>query len=238
MTVSNFCKNFGFLLILIVFQACQLWQDKPQNSTNSTVSVQEAKSDIPFSTKEPETFQADFIFSDVDHGERKIFVARQEKKLRIDYEDGSSLLQLTETGSFLINHQHQIYAEKVFQTANPEKTEETLQDFLTIEWLNEKDEVKFESLPPENGLLKFKALLGASEVLIYFDENLQMPVKQEFLHVVGEQRDVLYRTEMKNFKPLTEPSFFELPKNYRQVSLSEYQQILWKDKFTEKHENK
>ena len=107
---------------------------------------------------------------------------------------------------------------------------ETLQSFLTNEWLNQKTDAKFENLGDENGLTKYRATFEASETLIFVDENFKLPVRQEFYSVEGENRILMYSTAIQNLKLKADESFFEVPKDFRKVSLAEFEQASSREK--------
>jgi hypothetical protein len=100
--------------------------------------------------------------------------------------------------------------------------------------LNQKIPAIFENLGSEAGLLKFRVKLGepynnTSEILIYVDESLKLPIKQQFYSINGEQRTLTFSVEMKDFKFETDEKFFELPEGYRRVSPKEFKEIVWKE---------
>jgi hypothetical protein len=89
----------------------------------------------------------------------------------------------------------------------------------------------FENLGAENGLTKYRVRLkdmpkDASETLIYIDENLKIPVKQEFYTINGEQKILVFSMELRNLKLQTDDKLFELPKDYRKVSSNEFQKAI------------
>lgn len=218
---SNFFKYF-LAVSLIFCSSCRFWQ----NSSNSNVSINQTNvaeiiSDVPFSTKEPETFQAEIITKFEDESE-KTFWAQSKGKVLLKKGETASL-QVEPNKSFLINFAKKIFVENIEKAvAAKENSGETLNDFLTTEWLNQKAEVKFENLGAENGLTKYRAIFEASESLIFVDENLKIPVRQEFYSIEDEARTLVYSTELQNFKLTVEDNFFEIPKDFRKVSLEEF----------------
>jgi hypothetical protein len=236
MNCSKSTKIFCLLLLAtIMFSACSFWQTAENNQNNSNTFVpDELKSEIPFATKEPEIFQADLVietFSNGEKTERKTSVARNSEKLRYDYPSKISFLQISENERFLIDNEKKIYAKSQTNFDEKEKTEETLKDFLTTKWLNEKHDAKFENLGTENGLTKYRVISdGAadsnSETIIYFDEQLKIPVKQEFSLVKGEQKTKVYSMEIRELKFKVDEDRFKLPEKYKQVSIKEYQEAI------------
>lgn len=222
---------FKLLLVstLAFCTSCQLWQ----KTSNSNVAVNQTEvaeivSEIPFSTKEPETFQVEII-TKFENTEEKTFLARNKGKFLLRKEN-TAALQIEANKSFLINFEKKIYVEKVEKSVVFKETSgETLNDFLTTEWLNQKTEVKFENLGAENGLTKYKASFEAAESLIFVDENFKIPLRQEFYSLEGEQRNLVYSIELQNLKLIAEETLFEVPQDFRKVSIEEFQKILRKN---------
>ncbi len=78
-------------------------------------------------------------------------------------------------------------------------------------------------------MTKYRAVFGESgksEVVIWIDEKIGLPVKQEFYSIGGEQKILTFTFEMKNFKPQTDENLFEIPKDFRKVSIKEFQTSL------------
>lgn len=224
---------------LTLFSACRLWQ-KAESETPSSPTpfvAEEIKSEIPFSTKEPENFQAEFVVTTNDK-EDKTFAARKGGNRRYDFNFGEknqfSDVQTADNKNFLIFKDKKIYAENYNNAAA--QTAENPFDFLTTEWLNQKTNAKFSNIGAENGLAKYRVILGDnqnSESIIWVDEKIGLPVKQEFYNTGGEQNTLNFTFEMKNFKPQADTSLFEIPQNYKKVSLDEFRKILQKEGFSE-----
>lgn len=226
---------FTILLAMSISSACSFWQTAETGQNNSNTFVpDELKSEIPFATKEPEIFQADFVITNFANGEkteRITSVARNGEKIRYDYPTKISFLQINENERFLIDNEKKIYAKSQANFDEKEKTEETLKDFLTTKWLNEKHDAKFENLGLENGLTKYRVISdGAedakSETIIYFNEEQKIPVKQEFSLINGEQKTKVFSMEIRDLKLEAEEKRFEVPKNYKQVSIKDYQEAI------------
>ena len=230
---SNRVKIFLFLAAAI-FQGCAFW--RAETSAPTGFPAGETKSEIPFLTKEPEVYQAEIVLTNYAGGEkteRKIFTAKNGEKLRSDYESKISFLQRGAGEKFLIHSGKKIYADGQTNSNITVPTGEGLQDFLTNKWLNEKANAKFESLGAENGLTKYRVVLEGSqtsEILIYIDENLKIPVRQEF-YSTGEQRKMFFSMEIRNLKFEADEKLFELPKDFRKVSAEEFQKVIWREKF-------
>lgn len=232
----------GFTLLFA--SSCGFRQGAENQNANASAApfvVEELKSAVPFPNKEPDVYQAEIVLTNYAGGEkseRKIFTARRGEKLRCDYENKISFLKLNENEKFLIHAGKKIYAES--QT-NSSETGETLKDFLTTEWLNEKRGATFENLGAENGLTKYLVSLedapnNASETLIFVDENLKIPVRQEFYTTGGERKILVFSMELRNLKLEADDKLFELPEEYRKVSLNEFQKTIKRENLDSKND--
>lgn len=230
MISSNTVKIFLFFLLLsAVISACGFWRNSGTDQPSDPVPAGELKSDIPFETKEPDIFQADIVITNYVNGagsERVIKTARHGAKLRCDYPGHISFLQLNENERFSMETEQKTYAPRQ-NGGGP--AGDALKDFLTTEWLNEKRDAKFEALGAENGLAKYRIQLAESknsEILIYVDENLKIPVRQEFYQTDGDQKTLVYTMELKNIKLAADEKQFEIPADYRELSPEEFQKII------------
>ncbi len=247
MFLSESFKIFvGFAVLLV--SSCGVWQSaENQNANVSSVpsAAGESKSAVPFSTKEPDVYQAEIVltnFAGGEKSERKIFTARRGEKLRCDYENKISFLQTGENQKFLVHSGKKIYTENAAISGVASGTGDPVKDFLTTEWLNEKPGATFENLGAENnGLTKYLVRLedapnADSETLIFVDENLKIPVRQEFYTTGGEQKVLVFSMELENLKLEADDKLFELPKDFRKVSMNEFQKTIWSEKFNTKNE--
>ena len=93
--------------------------------------------------------------------------------------------------------------------------------FLTTKWLNQKNSAKFEKVDTENNLTKYLVKLEdsiTSEVLIFIDEKIPFPVKQEFYSISDSEKVLTMSFEIKNYKTEVEDKLFELPKDYKEIN--------------------
>lgn len=221
------------LAISVFFPACRFWQKSENRITDSKPTATDALlgGDAPFTTAEPETYQAELVVrtdAGGEQSERKTLTARSgNRRLTVfDWKEKNEIssLNLGES-SFSIFRAGKVYAEN--KNGNfPAGADE---DFLTTARLNEKTSVSFENLGAENGVTKFRARLGESEnseILIYFDENLKIPVRQEFYATGGGQKILTFSVVVENFKLAADEKLFELPQDYRQISPKEFQEII------------
>lgn len=228
---SNSIKIF-FALVLLSCQSCGFWRGKTDVTAAppSPFVAEELKSEIPFSTEEPNVYQTEIVIVVAGNDfEEKTFVARNGANRLTVFNYGgkqeTALLQFGANQSFLIARNQKIYAESQSGTAN--EKDANANDFLTAEWLNQKTSAKFEALGAENNLVKYRAVLDDSpnsEAIIYIDEKIGLPVKEEFYKTSGEQKFLTLTAELKNFNSQTEAKVFEVPKDFRKVSMKEFQE--------------
>lgn len=215
-----------FSLFAMSAAACHFWQGKPAATTAapSPLSIEEVKSDVPFATKEPEVYQTEIHVS-ANNAENVIFTARNgaNRLIVYDYQTAAELAILQSGGkSFLINRKSATCAENQSASGAPE-TEDA---FPTAELLNEQHRAVYESLGAENGAAKYLIRLDDSpnsEILITVDESINLPVRQEFYSGGGERKNLISTTELKNFSLNADARNFDLPKNCKQVSPTEFQ---------------
>jgi outer membrane lipoprotein-sorting protein len=86
-------------------------------------------------------------------------------------------------------------------------------------------------LGTENNLTKYRVRMGDaenpnSEILIYVDEQIKLPVRQEFYSTSGEQKTLTFAVELKNFKTEADEKLFEVPKDFRKITPKEFQEVL------------
>ncbi len=229
MFLFNLTKIFTvFAIIFLLFSACRFWQTESGETSNKTPSVSEdLKSEIPFSTKEPEQFQAEILVT-ANETERRTFAARNGTNRRYDFNFGAKnqLTNLQTDKNYLIFPEKKIYAET---GAAPSVSTDDWTNFLTTERLNEKTEANFEKLETIDNLTKYRVRLGGgdkSEMLISIDEQIGLPIKQEFYSINGGQKILTYTVELKNLKLKTDENLFAVPTDFRRVSPEEFRKIL------------
>jgi len=226
---SNLTKIFAvFGLVLLLLSGCRFWQRSESANTSPTPAVtDELKTEIPFSTKEPERFQAEIVVTS-GGAERVTFIARDGANQRYDFNFGAKdqLTKLQTDKNYLILPDKKIYTENA-----PEQTggSDDWADFLTTEWLSEKQTANFEKLETAANTTKYRVRIGDganSEILIYVDESIGLPVKQEFYAGDGEQKNLAYAYELRNLKLQTDAGLFSIPADFKKISGEEFRKIL------------
>lgn len=222
MNSSNRSKIiFVVSLLIIMGGACRFWDnsDSPNNSDSPIADVQ---TNVPFETKEPETFQAEIVVSNYigdKKTKRKYFVAKKEDKNLIifDYESKRETvnLQTDRDTLYLINRKQKSFRKLTRGKARENQNE--LENFLTTKMLSEKIGAEFENLGVTNDLTKYRVTLAESkktEIYIFIDEELKIPVKQEFYSIKDGKQILNYVIEVKDLKTDVNDNLFDLPTDY------------------------
>lgn len=217
----GFIKLFAFVILLC--SSCGGLQSA-ENSNSTPHIIEESEAGIPFQNKEPETFQTEIIVTNLANGEKeekKYFLARRGATRLTVFNRGEkeeiSLLQTADGKTFFINKERKNFRESQSQTG---QMSGELIEFLTTEWLNQKTDAAVENLGQENNLTKYRVRFAgsnASEIIVFVDENLKLPVKQEFYSVSNEQKTLMLSVEMKNFLPSADENLFKLPQDYKKA---------------------
>lgn len=232
---SNTIRFFFLLVFAASFSACAWRQAKSETTaTPETVKASEVKSAIPFQTKEPETYQADFVIT-ANGAENKTFTARSGGNRRVDFgADGNlrmSAVDKADGKGFLILRGLKIYAET--SAAQTTEAPSEAADFLTGEWLDTKADAEFTSLGEENGLTRYGVTFNrgaGAETVVFINENFGLPVRQEFYTRRGDDRVLTYSVEMRNFKLLAGDDLFEIPADCKRVSTEKLRAALETEK--------
>jgi outer membrane lipoprotein-sorting protein len=222
MFLSNPAKSLLACILLLFFTAgCGFLQ----TSENKPLPlVPETKSRFPFATKEPENFQCEIV---VTAGEttRRTLLAKKGERRRVDFDPNEknhrAVLQTDK--EYLIALDQKIYAEKTAKsgpiTADAQFSE------LTSELLNRGERAQFEEVGREKSVVKYKVSFSGgetNEIIIYFDETIGMPMKQEFFAMNGAEKTLQYSVEIVNFRTDVDESLFAIPVGFRKVSLGEF----------------
>lgn len=222
MFLSNPAKSFpAYILLLLATTGCGFLQTS-ENKQPTQLPV--IKSRVPFATKEPENFQCEIV---VTTGEttRRTRLARIGSRRRIDFDFGerNQRAVLNNDKEYLIGADDKIYAEKTAKVGAA-STDAQFSE-LTSELLNRGERAQFEEIGREQSIIRYKVRLEdgkSNEIIIYFDELIGMPVKQEFFALNGEERTLQYAVELLNFRTDVDESLFAIPAEFQKVSLNDF----------------
>lgn len=200
-----------------------------QNTTGHAVRTLEAELSVaPFSTKEPESYQAEVVITS-GAAERRIFTARNGARRRIDYDRGTP-----QQTTVIIADKGIVYCERLniySDTAadKPGQPPSELENDVTASLLSRRPDTTYESLGRENGLSKYHSRSGdanASEVIIFVDDAISFPVRQEFYSVAADGQKVpQYTMEIRDLKLEADDALFAVPVRARKVSIADFRKL-------------
>jgi hypothetical protein len=230
MILSNPGKSFLLALVFLTFSTgCRFWQNIANTNSSPGLGVfTEDKGDLPFSTREPDFYQARVVIM-AGNSERSAFVARNGAKRRYDlnYGEKNSVVSIKAEKEYLLLPEKKVYAEQTRdqgESALPAELES-----LTVGRLTVKTPAEYETAGSENGIKKYRAKLSgsdASEILLSIDEASGLPVKQEFYRVSGEERTLVYTVELREIRMEADDQMFAIPAGYRKVSMQEFRKLI------------
>jgi hypothetical protein len=205
-------------------QSCGFWQGKSDTAASPTPFVAgELKSAIPFSSKEPDVYQTEIVVTANGIEDVTLAARNRENRLMIfDYQTDLeiSILHLGDGETFIIAPRRKIYAQKEFAAKSANAN-----DFFTAEWLNQKADAKFETLGRENDFMIYRVILDdavSSEIIIFVDEKIGLPIKQEFYNIRDGQKVLISKVELRNFTLQADAKLFEVPKDFQKVATKEF----------------
>lgn len=189
----------------------------------------ESNSEFPFSTKEPDLYQGDFV---VNNGfrENKWFVARKGKNWRFDTFLGDKLShsQVYVDTLYLLDHGRKVMASDPSAAASSVPG-----NFNATSWglFDGKEYREFEKINSENGQTKYRvngAGNAGQEILVVVDNATGIVVKQEFnTSIQSSENGTNYNFvfEVRNLKTEVDDAIFDIPTGYKKVSLDEFQRL-------------
>lgn len=216
MFLSNQQAAAPAILFIIIAAAGCAWFGGSEPPSNTAGSVAPPETGIPFDTKEPETFQADFV-TIAGGSESRSHFARKQGRWRFDSFDADGPTRSIIQGQTLahIDHTRKQYSEP--PTNGPDEQPAFLQD-LTTSLLHPKEPAIFEKLGADGSLERYKVTTEGSSTAstIIYDTTIKMIVRHEF--------DGGFAFEMRNFTLEVDDAIFQVPSGYRKVSWEVYKQ--------------
>jgi hypothetical protein len=215
MFLSNPVKIFhASWLLSIVFAGCSLWRSDPSPTTTLASSP---ASDFPFSLVEPEIFQTEIVIRTGEE-ERHILVARNGNQRRIDYDVGTDHQRavLITDREYVVNFKRKEYTERPL-TSDLSSVDST----LTGQLINGRDYSDYVEVGRDGPLIQYRVRVNegsAAELLVFYDQAIGLPVKQEFYSIDGEARTLQYSFELRGFKTEVDGSVFQIGRDFRKVS--------------------
>jgi len=180
---------------------------------------------IPFPVKDPDRLAAKVIvkaFIENKTIEKQYFCAKDGEKSLYRFSPGGprefAVLRTAKDVAFRLDPARKEYKRLEMQSASVER--DSFMNSVTNRWLNEKRRSEFKDLGIKDGLRLYQvAIAGAkqTEVIIYVDEKLKYPVKQEFYILEGTDRRLSYSFELSEVTTAPAAELFEIPEGFRET---------------------
>jgi len=210
---------------------------KPSNQQSAPSSRQDELVSIPpFSTKEPDRYQATRIITSVEDNNgsaitvsNRILIARDGARRREEYASGANETVVyleTPEGRFVLAPAKKLYADLNLAVDGLDSftAPDDAADFSPERLLNEAPAVaRYEKAGAETidgrATIKYRVTSvkgNGSVTLIWIDDALGMPVRSETSSTPsGHNSKVIF--ELRDLKQTIDPAIFELPKDYLKV---------------------
>jgi hypothetical protein len=190
----------------------------PQSDANPSKALEIKKSDLPFSTTEPEVFQADVSVSGGGQDDR-YFVARNGAKRRFDtYIDGKlAVTELIGDTRCVIDHRRRVYSADPLSDQGPAAVNPA-----SLAYFQNTEHYQFAQVGRSNGQTIYRAKLqdgDPGDVLITIDDASGLMVRQE---VSVTEPDEKFTFELTNVKLDAPDELFQIPSGYQEVSAAEF----------------
>ena len=203
-----------FFTIVITAGGCSWLGGGQANPEPPTVSAPE--STIPFETREPGTYQADFVTIS-DGSESKTHFAQKDQRWRFDlFESGSPSRTVIGTEKIHhIDHAAKVYAEAPMGFPEPPQFVADLTESL----LNERHHASYEKTGAEGELETYRVTVAGSNTpsTITYNTSIKMAVR----HEIGGG----FAWEMRQFTLDVDDALFQLPRGYRKIAWAEYKKL-------------
>ncbi len=216
MHLSTAAKMFLPVFLAALSISCSGGSDS--NSDTPAITGSDAERSIPFLTKEPDVYTATVEFSSLGRTEQK-FIAKKGRMRRIEHRVGTpqQLVVIESDLRYVIDPLRKVYTI-LDDTAGTEEPE-FVRD-LTNQLLASREDAQFEKLSDSDGFERYKITLDSrlsSEIIIYVDPNLQMPVKQEYFSVNGNEKAATFSVIFKEVTLTADDSLFEVPSDHKRI---------------------
>ena len=219
MFLSNRLASVSILIICCAMAAGCSWFGQGEKAASASPVIEPPKSDVPFETKEPDTFQADFVTS-AGAVETRVHYAKKGTNWRADTFDKERLSRsiVTTDKQVHIDHRSKTYAEAP-SDGGPADRPAFVND-LTQTLLNQKEHAKFEKLGTDGPLERYRVTVEGSSTpfVIAYDPSIRMVTRQE--PEASPPGGFVF--EMRGLTLEVSDDTFKLPSGYRKITWQEF----------------
>lgn len=201
-------------IALNIFAAAGCAWFSNSNPTTQPTAITTPASTIPFETKEPETYQADFV-TIAGGAETRSHLSRKGTRSRFDsFEAGKSIRSIVQTDKLIyVDHRSKTFAEA--STGGGDAQPPYLAD-LTASLLTQKPPAKFEKIGTDGKIERYRVTADSSITpsIISYDTEIKMVTR----HEIGDG----FAFEMRNFTLEVDDQVFQIPPGYRKVAWADF----------------
>ncbi len=237
------------VLSFFLVTACQRAPLEPRaQSESADQSFEQARNAPPFSTREPEVYQAKIIFAfkfdetAENFVEQTYSVARDGENRRLNFEIAGkkiTSLQTSDGKRFVLLPARKVYAE-IGGASGENLTNIVPEEYSLGHLLHVKPaEAVFQPVGAEEiaarQTVKYRVDYGAiqqsettlTETYVWADENLGFPVRTEIVSILdGKPSGAKSVVEVREIQTSVDSGVFALPKDYRKISPQEIQKLI------------
>ena len=219
MFLSNRAATLLILLLACAAAPACTWPGSGETPASAPQDVEPPKSEIPFETKEPETFQADFVTTAAGT-ESRVRYARKGTGWRLDTFAGEAPTRtiISADKRIHIDHPSKTYAEAP-SGGGPAERPAYVTD-LTQTLLNRKERAEFEKLGTDGPVERYRVTVEGSTTpwIITYDTAMKMVTRQE----PESPSPGGFVFEMRRFTLDVSDDRFRIPAGYRKVAWPEF----------------
>jgi hypothetical protein len=87
--------------------------------------------------------------------------------------------------------------------------------------INARDYSDYDEVHRDGSVIQYRVRVNdgsASEIMVFYDQSIGLPVKQEFYSIDGEARTLQYSFELRDFKTDVDASVFQIGREFRKVN--------------------
>ncbi len=195
---------------------------------NTSVPPQDAqRTEPPYQNAEPETYQTE-VWQTNAASTDKFLISRKGDLWRIDsaYGDPTQTTALHNVKDYVLSMATKTYAE--YQTGHGYDDRADTVSAITMGLINGRDKAVYETMGPIDGQTKYK-VTGAPgkpvESIVTVDAKIGLPVMKEIFKIEGE-RTFDVTVKLTGFRTDVDTAIFELPKDFKLVSIEEMKKVL------------
>lgn len=209
----------AYLLLILGVAGCGLF-GSGERSDDPPPVISQPKSVVPFETREPAAYQADFVTSG-DGVESTVHFARSGGSWRFDtFSAGEPSRTIIRTDTTIyVDHASRTFAEAPSGIISADRPQ--LLSDLTTSLLSRFEAGKFEEIGREGSIVRYRVTSDGERnaSIVTYDSAIGMVVRQESERAGGDS----FVFELRRFSLEVDASAFQVPQGYRKTQWADLQ---------------